>query len=499
MIEATISAGQSATGMINYIKGETGATYTPNVSEDGVLSWTNDRGLENPEAVNIKGQKGDAYILTDEDKKEVTETILKEVTTDELISSVTETREELERVKNEVLETGEVSGSSVYLGDSAMAEIQELKIDGKSVQNGEPTPDAPIEIESAGTYNETTGKYEIEVKTVGKNLFDKNKATTQVGYFSADGTLNSGGSSTITTNYTKIIPNEDITVSGFLVNRIVYYDENFNFIERGETITTTPYTFNKNAHYIRIQGVTDIFNLDKLQIETGNVATEYEPYQEQTTLIALNEPLRSLPNGVKDIAYIKNNKLYVDRYVGNYNYSENDRFTLTTNSSTGEVFFKNTTISNYIKKWGKGISSHFIFNDKAYSDTSINNAIFVGGGGYDLYFKITDVATVEDFKTWLSNNNVQVDYELATPITEEIGLADMFITYDEVTNIFTSENLQPNITVKYYRNFEKTIQNLQVNEKALKQELIDINSRLSILEASLINEVESDIESEVIE
>ena len=122
MIEATISAGQSATGMINYTKGETGATYTPSVSEDGVLSWTNDRGLENPEAVNIKGQKGDAYILTDEDKKEVTETILKEVTNDELISSVTETREELERVKNEVLETGEVSGSSVYLGDSAMAD-----------------------------------------------------------------------------------------------------------------------------------------------------------------------------------------------------------------------------------------------------------------------------------------------------------------------------------------------------------------------------------------
>jgi len=36
-----------------------GATFTPSVSEDGVLSWTNDKGLDNPAPVNIKGEKGD--------------------------------------------------------------------------------------------------------------------------------------------------------------------------------------------------------------------------------------------------------------------------------------------------------------------------------------------------------------------------------------------------------------------------------------------------------
>lgn len=35
-----------------------GVTYTPHVSEDGELSWTNDGGLDNPEAVNIKGLPG---------------------------------------------------------------------------------------------------------------------------------------------------------------------------------------------------------------------------------------------------------------------------------------------------------------------------------------------------------------------------------------------------------------------------------------------------------
>ena len=35
-----------------------GATFTPSVSENGDLSWTNDRGLENPETVNIMGPRG---------------------------------------------------------------------------------------------------------------------------------------------------------------------------------------------------------------------------------------------------------------------------------------------------------------------------------------------------------------------------------------------------------------------------------------------------------
>lgn len=39
--------------------GENGATFTPNVDTDGNLSWTNDKELENPTTINIKGAKGD--------------------------------------------------------------------------------------------------------------------------------------------------------------------------------------------------------------------------------------------------------------------------------------------------------------------------------------------------------------------------------------------------------------------------------------------------------
>lgn len=39
-------------------QGERGYVYTPNVSQDGIISWTNDGDLENPDPVNITGPQG---------------------------------------------------------------------------------------------------------------------------------------------------------------------------------------------------------------------------------------------------------------------------------------------------------------------------------------------------------------------------------------------------------------------------------------------------------
>lgn len=61
--EEAVAAAETATKMattaVESVGGVTGATFTPSVSEDGDLSWSNDRNLENPVTVNIKGEKGD--------------------------------------------------------------------------------------------------------------------------------------------------------------------------------------------------------------------------------------------------------------------------------------------------------------------------------------------------------------------------------------------------------------------------------------------------------
>ena len=42
--------------------GGSGVVFVPNVSDSGVLSWTNNGNLSNPEPVNIKGEDGVAPV-----------------------------------------------------------------------------------------------------------------------------------------------------------------------------------------------------------------------------------------------------------------------------------------------------------------------------------------------------------------------------------------------------------------------------------------------------
>lgn len=58
-IEQQIYNGIMAAGGGGGGAGKDGATFIPAVSEAGVISWTNNGGLENPAPVNIMGPKGD--------------------------------------------------------------------------------------------------------------------------------------------------------------------------------------------------------------------------------------------------------------------------------------------------------------------------------------------------------------------------------------------------------------------------------------------------------
>ena len=103
--------------------------------------------------------------------------------------------------------------------------------------------------------------------------------------------------------------------------------------------------------------------------------------------------------------------------------------------------------------------------------------------------------TLEDANNWLkqlndAGNPLEIYYVTKNPYQIDLGPIDIPLSYNEVTNIFTNSDLLPQINAKYYRNFTKTVQNLQVNEKALKQELIDINNRLTALETAKASESE---------
>jgi hypothetical protein len=57
-----------------------------------------------------------------------------------------------------------VSGYPLTLSNCMENGLINLKISGNSVQNGTPTPQNPIEVQSVGDYDETTQKYKITIK-----------------------------------------------------------------------------------------------------------------------------------------------------------------------------------------------------------------------------------------------------------------------------------------------------------------------------------------------
>lgn len=173
--------------------------------------------------------------------------------------------------------------------------------------------------------------------------------------------------------------------------------------------------------------------------------------------------------------YMRNNPDYVYFYTSAY-----DSLILNTNLNGLSTRFR---VASKNKKLGITFPVEFdCFTNSADDDSSkiriaINKNI------------INDLSTpakrITSFRTWLSNNNDTQYFVLKTPYTLDLGVIDMPMSYKDITNIFTDSDLLPTINAKYYRVFDKTIQNAQINEKTLKQEITDLNATVSALDNRL--------------
>lgn len=117
-----------------------------------------------------------------------------------------------------------------------------------------------------------------------------------------------------------------------------------------------------------------------------------------------------------------------------------------------------------------------------------NYGIGLGGGtANNIRIKNVNFSNVEDFKNDLKQHPITLYYilNIESRRTLDLGVIDMPMSYKDITNIFTDSDLLPTINAKYYRVFDKTIQNAQINEKTLKQEITDLNATVSALDTRL--------------
>ena len=213
----------------------------------------------------------------------------------------------------------------------------------------------------------------------------------------------------------------------------------------------------------------------RFQLEKGSTATEYEPYQDSSLNITIpsNEFVGKINDTYKDtlnIVYKDDGHyhLILNKIIGKITLDGSETITKS-GATTNEILVATMNVNGLVD--GHGISNYFM-----YSSHVEKNKFGIYNNGKNLRFclDIQKFATIDDFKSWLSTHNTEVCYLLETPYEIDLGIVDQLLTFDEITNIFTDSDLYPVINVKYYRNFIKTIQNLQVNNDTLKNELSNI-------------------------
>ena len=195
------------------------------------------------------------------------------------------------------------------------------------------------------------------------------------------------------------------------------------------------------------------YSINNVQVEENSEKTSYEPYQSNDYTFQ-TEPLRSLPNGVKDTIEADGIHRRVGRVVldGTENW---DNYT----AVSGNIVQCRLMLSSNCKS-RVGLSDRFL----VIADYSATEHIVIGGALNNAVFihinkSRLSTEDITGFKNWLSNNNIELLYELATEIIEPLTqnqattMLDIIKTgsYEGTTNIYTDEDVKPTIGVGYYK------------------------------------------------
>lgn len=278
-----------------------------------------------------------------------------------------------------------------------------------------------------------TGYSEVNVERVGKNLFDKNQTFTFNGFISSDGTLTS---SIIwwTTDY-QLIKSGTYTLSGVLDGASAYYgicwyDENKNFIDGFQRFTTESASVNipNNAKYIRYSVNEEAFNT--FQLELGNQATTYEPYQGTTYTIDLDGTKYGGTLDVTEGGFID------DHGYATINYA-----------SLVDGLFRVQAPSDVNWSYPSCKCSCLEVLDTV-DDLADNYGISYDDGYFYMNLPPECGATESAVQTWLQNNPIDVVY--VTRDVTEVSTTPTDITLLENTNNISTDGT--NITLKYQPN-----------------------------------------------
>lgn len=343
---------------------------------------------------------------------------------------------------NEIVNTA--SGEVVAVNDSAERPLRGLTLYGKTTQNGTPSPDSPVPLESAG--NDGTVGVTVSVKNLCNGIYVSGIRTDpeQVNpdpngvYVSVDFRIPAKGMYTFSF---------DAEVTIVRINRT---EVNYNG-------TVFPLEFEPGVHVLSFRRSDRVVwdSTTKVQLEWGAVATEYEPYKEAQTLTV------QTPNGLPGIP-VSSGGNYTDetgqqwicdevdfgrgKYVQRVNKAVLNgtetwaKFGVANGVTYGrwqtvivglKDYDNDTVFDGYVSHFGKTTAS------KAYGGNGLNCVAVQTQGYVNVY---TNYASVDAFKAFLNTNNVTFMGVLATPIETDL-------TAEELAQYAALHTNYPNTTI----------------------------------------------------
>jgi hypothetical protein len=295
------------------------------------------------------------------------------------------------------------------------------------------------------------GKYKVTVKAVGKNLF--NKDTVIKGKYQNCDTNTNNFNITNHPNYNisdfvPVKPNTQYTISGTDIKYHAYYDINKEPIRSTGTVNTI-FTTPSNAYYM-IFNLNSTDDLNKIQIERGAKATEYEPYKENNITFYIKEPLRGVGN-VKDKVYVKEDKVVAERNIRQklLTGADNEHWLIHNDKDKNVIEFRCNVGKPFVTN-----EANLIICDK-FIGKSAGNIDRIAWATDTVYITISrnrlTTVDVVGLRQWLNDNNVFVQNQLAEPTYEEVEYFDLklFVEIFKDTTIIYNSNIPVTSTINY--------------------------------------------------
>lgn len=247
------------------------------------------------------------------------------------------------------------------------------------------------------------------VKTVGKNLYNPRTAY-----------LDEANNQFIY-NMIDLNPNSmySFYAKGNVISFELYNDNNQPTGGIDESFSLNRINFGTSSKEVKVKlgfyngttnGIEDV-DFSNVQLQEGSVFTQYEQHKFNQLATSEEVVLRSLPNGVCD-TYNTRTKEYVRR-IGEVTFNGSE-------SWRPQGSFEHTDLVEFKIEIPNTNSMTSVISDRF--STGGNDVERVAVAGSTLYIRIlkNKANNLDEFKQWLSQNPITVQYELATPVVTAV-------------------------------------------------------------------------------